>query len=83
MRLYLTDFGKLPVKVNDIFLSLWQGYKCSSVCVLNYIWSDAPEEAAGNTDDFCLCQPGSVINTDHAVAVPGYGGGYWAVSSVK
>lgn len=58
----MTDFGKLPVKVDDIFLSLWQGYRCC-VCVLNYIWGNAPEKAVGNTDDFSFCLPGPVAGT--------------------
>lgn len=51
-------------QVDDIFLSRWQGYRCSGVCALNYILGDAAEKVVGNTDDFSLCQRGPLINTD-------------------
>lgn len=34
-----------------ILQSLWQGYRCVTVCVLNYIGGDAFEKAVENTDD--------------------------------
>lgn len=66
------DFRKLPVRADDIFLSLWQGYRCFTVCVLNYILADASEKAVEITDDFSLSvslQP--VINADfiHGICI--------------